>query len=129
MDTDTITLQTGGCTIRDCVCLIIVPEIAVSEPGYIKAITVEADAHAKHGFQAMAQMAYFQFQDGELEITPLQGALDIAFRGETAYLAAGMVLYRDQAGRFHALVHEGQNSKKLLEAAYRFCTRWVRLDI
>ncbi len=129
MDTDTITLQSAGRTISDCVCLIIVPEIAVFEPGYIKAITVKAIAHAKHEFQAMAQMAYFQFQDNELEITLLQESLEVIFQGETEYLTAGMVLYRDQAGQFHALIHEGQNSKKLLEAAYRFCTRWVRLDI
>ena len=129
MDTDTITLQTAGRTLTDCASLIIVPEIAVSEPGYIKMLTVKATAHAKHEFQAMAQMAYFQFQDDELDITPLQASLCINFRGETEILTAGMVLYRDLAGQFHALIHEGQNRKKLLEATYRFCTRWVRLDI
>lgn len=129
MNTDTITLKSADLTITDCVSLIIVPEIAIDEPGYIKTMTIKEAAHAKHEFQAMAQMAYFQFQDDELEITPLQGPLGITFREETDYLAAGMVLYRDSAGQFHALVHEGQNRKKLLEAAYRFCTRWVRLDI
>jgi hypothetical protein len=129
VDTDTITLESAGRTITDCASLIIVPEIAIAEPGYIKTLTVKAAAHAKHEFQAMAQMAYFQFQDGELEITPLKGPLGITFRGETEYLAAGMALYRDLAGEFHALIHEGQNRKKLLEAAHRFCTRWVRLDI
>lgn len=129
VDTETITLQFAGQTIRDCVSLIIVPEIAVAEPGYIKTLTIKAAAHAKHEFQAMAQMAYFQFQDDELEITPLQESLCITFRGETEYLAAGMALYRNTAGHFHALIHDGQNRKKILEAAHRFCTRWVRLDI
>lgn len=129
MDTDTIILQCAGHIIADCASLIIVPEIAITEPGYIKTLTVKAAAHAKHEFQAMAQMAYFQFQDDELEITPLKEPLGITLRGETEYLAAGMVLYRDLAGEFHALIHEGQNRKKLLEAAHRFCTRWVRLDI
>jgi hypothetical protein len=44
-------------------------------------------------------------------------------------LSAGMVLIRDVQGNLYALVHKGQNRKKLLEAGYRFCTRWVRLDI
>jgi len=129
VDTDTITLESAGRTITDCASLIIVPEIAIAEPGYIKTLTVKAAAHAKHEFQAMAQMAYFQFQDGELEIIPLKEPLGVTYRGETEYLAAGMALYRDLAGEFHALIHDGQNKKKLLEAAHRFCTRWVRLDI
>ena len=74
-------------------------------------------------------MAYFQFQDDELEITPLQEPLQITFRAEIERLTAGLALYRDLAGQFHAVIHEGQNRKKLLEAAHRFCTRWVRLDI
>jgi hypothetical protein len=129
VNTDTITLQSAGLTITDCASLIVVPEIAIAEAGYIRTVTVKAAAHAKHEFQAMAQMAYFQFQDDELEIIPLRDPLSINFRGEVEYLIAGMVLYRDLAGQFHALIHEGQNRKKLLEAAHRFCTRWVRLDI
>ena len=129
MDIEIITLQFDGCTLVDCTSLIIVPEIAVTEPGYITTMTVKAAAHAKHEFQAMAQMAYFQYQDDELEITPLHDSLAITFRGEREHLSAGLALYRDTAGQFHALIHEGQNRKKLLEAAHRYCTRWVRLDI
>lgn len=129
MNTESIILKSADLTITDCVSLIIVPEIAIAEPGYIKTLTVKEAAHAKHEFQAMAQMAYFQFQDDELEITPLHEPLGITFREETEYLVVGMILYRDLAGQFHALVHEGQNRKKLFEAAHRFCTRWVRLDI
>jgi hypothetical protein len=44
-------------------------------------------------------------------------------------LEDGMILYRDTSGSFKVLTHELQNKKKLLEAAYRYCTRWVRLDI
>lgn len=129
MDTENIILQFDGCSPIDCTSLIVVPEIAVHEPGYIATMTVKAVAHAKHEFQAMAQMAYFQYQDDELEITTLYDSLAITFRGATEYLTAGLALYRDAAGQFHALIHEGQNPKKLLEAAHRYCTRWVRLDI
>ncbi|MBM9530377.1 hypothetical protein JWG42_09465 [Desulfoprunum benzoelyticum] len=105
------------------------PKIAIAEPGYIRTMTVKESAHVKHEFHTMAQMAYFQFQDGELEITPLDGSLRVSGRGDAEELVAGLALYRDTEGRFYALMHDGQDGKKLIEAAYRFCTRWIRLDI
>lgn len=122
-------VEWGGETITECSSIILVPENAVAEPGYIRTMTIRESAHAKHEYHAMAQMAYFQFQDDELEITPLSGSLRVTVRGQTEELAAGLVLYRDGEGRFHALMHEGQDGKRLIEAAYRFCTRWIRLDI
>ena len=77
----------------------------------------------------MAQMAYFQFQDDELEITALVGEIKVESVESVETLHSGMVLCRDLSGAFHVMIHEGLNRKKLLEAAYRFCTRWVRLDI
>jgi hypothetical protein len=126
---ESIIVECGGKTITDCSSIILVPEIAITEPGYITTVTVGASAHAKHEFHTMAQMAYFQFQDGELEIAPLEGSVRVSVRGEAEVLVAGLALYRDTEGRFHALMHEGQDGKRLIEAAYRFCTRWIRLDI
>ena len=40
-----------------------------------------------------------------------------------------MVIAVDAQGGLCLIAQEGQNIKKLLEAAHRFCTRWVRLDI
>ena len=126
---ESITVEWGATTITDCSSIILVPEIAMTEPGYIRTITLRASAHAKHEFHTMAQMAYYQFQDGELEITPLDSSLRVSMRGDAEELVAGLALYRDTEGRFHALMHEGQDGKRLIEAAYRFCTRWIRLDI
>lgn len=126
---ESIIVECGEKTITDCSSIILVPEIAITEPGYIRTVTVRASAHAKHEFHTMAQMAYFQFQDGELEIVPMEGSLRVSVRGEAEVLVAGLALYRDTEGRFHALMHEGQDGKRLIEAAYRFCTRWIRLDI
>lgn len=129
MASGSITLQFGEETITYCESIILVPAAAVSEHGYIRTISVNAGAHAKHEFHALAQMAYFQFQDDELEIEKLQGPLVVTLRGEEEMFAEGLALYRDLEGRFHVLMHEGQDARKLIEAAYRFCTRWVRLDI
>lgn len=124
-----ITLQFAETVITDCESVIFVPEIAVREAGYIKTFTVKDNAHAKHEYHALAQMAYFQFQDDDLEIIEIDSPLTLTSGAEVSEMAAGMVLYRDMTGSFHVLVHAFQNRKKLLEAAYRYCTRWVRLDI
>ena len=126
---NTITIQFATTLIKDCESVILVPEIAVQEAGYIQTLTVKDSGHAKHEYHALAQMAYFQFQDDELEIVEIDSPLKIIHGTETSEMDCGMVLYRDTGGSFHVLVHALQNRKKLLEAAYRYCTRWVRLDI
>ncbi|GAB6191854.1 hypothetical protein [Desulfocastanea catecholica] len=124
-----ITIQFAETVITDCESVILVPEIAAQEAGYIKTFTVKDSGHAKHEYHALAQMAYFQFQDDELEIMEIDSPLTIHSGEEVCEMAGGMVLYRDAAGSFHVLAHAFQKRKKLLEAAYRYCTRWVRLDI
>jgi hypothetical protein len=116
-------------TIDDCESIIIVPEIAINEAGYIKTYSHKESGNAKHVFHALAQMVYFQFQDEELEIIEIESPLTITDGREYTELHDGLVLYRDLAGELHVLAHARQNTKKLLEAAYRYCTRWVRLDI
>jgi len=115
--------------ILDCESVIIVPEHALKEAGYIKMFTVKDEANAKHEYHAMAQMAYYQFQDEELEIQEVEFPLIITCGEEKSELGDGMVICRDPDGEFHVFSHAGQNWKKILEAAYRYCTRWVRLDI
>jgi hypothetical protein len=126
---DVMTIRFDDTTVTDCNCAIIVPERAVSEAGYIKTLTANAHAHSKHEFQAMAQTVYYRYQDEEMEITPMEGALTFEWLEDVETLSAGIVIYRDSGGEFHVLAHNDQRVKKLLEAAHRFCTRWVRLDI
>jgi hypothetical protein len=125
----TITIQSPTTMITGCESVILVPEIALQEAGYIKMFSVKDSGHAKHEYHALTQMAYFQFQDDELEIAEIDFPLTITCGTEVHEMDSGMVLYRDMDGSFHVLVHVFQNRKKLLEAAYRYCTRWVRLDI
>lgn len=126
---DTIVIQSAAVTIDDCESVIIVPEIAVEEPGYINSLTIKNSAHAKHEFHAMAQMAYFQFQDDELSIEEIESSLNVILGDQNIELSGGMILCRNLSGEFRVLIHATQDRKKLLEAAYRYCTRWVRLDI
>lgn len=124
-----IVIKGAKVAIDDCETVIVVPEIAVGEAGYIKTYSRKASGSSKHEFHALAQMAYFQFQDEELEIIEVDTPLSIDDGTEATVLDGGMVICRDLEGGIRALVQVGQNRKKLLEAAYRYCTRWVRLDI
>lgn len=124
-----ITIESAALSVSDCESLILVPLMALEEAGYIKTFTVKDSSHAKHVFHAMAQMAYFQYQDDELEIVEMGSPVTISFRGEETVVAEGLFLYRDTVGEFHVVALGSPNRKKLLEAAYRYCTRWIRLDI
>ena len=115
--------------ISDAVSAIVVPENAITEPGYIKAFTARADSGSKHEYHALAQMAYFQFQDDELEIGMIEGSCLVSLDGKSEMMTSGMIIYRDSTSALYVIAHENVACKKLLEAAYRYCTRWVRLDI
>lgn len=122
-------IKSGQEVLSCCESVIIVPEIAIKEPGYIQMCTIKDSAHAKHEYHAMAQMAYFQYQDDELDFTEVNGAITVVTNDESVTIDGGLVLGRKPSGDFLAYVHPLQNKKKLLEAGYRYCTRWVRLDI
>jgi hypothetical protein len=126
---DMITITSRDRLIIECESAVVIPKIAITEPGYIKFCTIKDSAHAKHEFHAMAQMAYFQYQDDELELQLIDSPLTIAAPAEIIELEQGMLLCRQGSGAFSALVQPDLNNKKMLETAYRYCTRWVRLDI
>ncbi len=113
----------------ECSSALLVPEIAEQEPGYIKALTSSSAAASKHEFHALAQMAYYQHQDDEIKVTPLTGLCRIRRGNDDDVLESGLIIYRSLDGTIHIASHQGVNSKKLLEVANRYCTRWVRLDI
>lgn len=129
MDAENIIITGDGIEVNDCLSAILVPDRALEEPGYIKTVTAGAVAHAKHEFHAMAQMAYYQYQDEELLPVVVDGVLLLSSPNVVEAIDRGMVIYRDQQGEFHVLIHRGLNVKKMLETTNRYCTRWVRLDI
>lgn len=125
-----MTLDIGdGNTVVACDSVIVVPEEALEEAGYIKALTIREVAHAKHEYHALAQMAYFQYQDDELEIRECEGAVVLTKDDDVIELHSGCLIARTDTGEMLVLLKGVINRKKILEAAYRYCTRWVRLDI
>ncbi len=128
MSDELIQLSWGRDGAASCVCLLIVPDKAIDEPGYIKGVHRSGSTN-KHELQALAQTAYYQFQDDELELEQAKGPVLVKHRAETQVLEQGMVLLRDSGGTIRTLVNSTAPPRKLLETANRFCTRWVRLDI
>lgn len=131
MNTELIHIQWGQDNAAervDGVCLLIVPEKAIEEPGYIKGMHSSGSTN-KHELHALAQTAYYQYQDDELELEHAAGRVLVEHQAETQIVEAGMILFRDGGGAIKALVNGDVPVRKLLETAYRFCTRWVRLDI
>lgn len=129
MNEDAITIRFEDGTVTACRRAIIIPESAIIEAGYIKTLTAHSTTHSKHEFHAIAQMALFQFQEGELEFEAFDGPLTIQWKSEVETIAAGVVVLLDSQGDLHLIGNSGQQAKKLLQLAHRFCTRWIRLDI
>ena len=126
---DNITIRFEDDTTTACSSVIIIPEKAMTEAGYIKTLTTNSTAHSKHEFHAMAQIALSQFQDGELDAETANGAITIQWKNEAETLIAGVIVFLDSQGRLHLVCNSNQNVNKLLQLAHRFCARWVRLDI
>jgi hypothetical protein len=125
-----ISIICNDSAIDDCVAVLLVPEIAVQEPGYITALSSSGAVASKHEFQALAQTAYYQYQDDEIGITLLEGPCRISAGDSDEMFERGLLIYRSSSGTIHIAAHrDAVDSKKLLEAANRYCTRWVRLDI
>ncbi|WP_136807374.1 hypothetical protein [Desulfosediminicola flagellatus] len=128
MEKDTIRISFDNLEV-EAVSVILVPDKAIQEPGYIKTLTASMEAQSKHEFHAMAQMAYYRYQDDELDVVEVSNPMRITRGDEAEAIESGMVIYRDGDGEFHVVIHALLNKKKMLEITNRYCTRWVRLDI
>lgn len=129
MNSSPIQLRAGTDIMAHCLCLLIIPARAVDEPGYIKPLHSSGPAASKHELHALAQTAYYQFQDDELQLELTGEPILVEAGAETESLEEGMVVLRDQSGAIRAVVNGDVSARRLLETANRFCTRWVRLDI
>lgn len=112
-----------------CRSVIIVPDSALCSPDTITCATVENNAHAKHHFHSIGQMALFLFEDGELDAGITRGAIEIDDNGGKTALNSGIALYIDTTDKLNLLSNSQENISKLLQANHRYCTKWVRLDL
>lgn len=125
----TISIKQNDRKLFDCTAVIIVPDIALSEAGHIRCLARDQTGQSKHEFHALAQTAFYQHDDGDLDPVPCTGAVRIHTAGEEIVLESGLLIGRTLDGSLVAISNSGRPLRKLLESANRFCTRWVRLDI
>jgi hypothetical protein len=124
-----ITVSGHEIATMECASVIIAPEAALRQAGYIKPLTIDEEANAKHRFFALAQMALFQYEDNEIKAEIFSGPLTIRHKQHEESLEDGLIICQDIEGRLRLLARKETNLAKLLETTNRFCTRWVRLDI
>jgi hypothetical protein len=115
--------------IAHCSAVIIVPDTALAQAGHIQCIASGQTGQSKHEFHALSQMALMQVEDHELSPTTIQGKLRIITEDNTVELKNGLLICRLTAGELAVCQNTDRPVRKYLEAAHRFCTRWVRLDI
>lgn len=112
-----------------CSAAIMVPDIVLSEAGHIRTFSTQAGPQAKHEFYAIAQTAFIQFQDNDLAVMTVETPIVVEHREDRAVVTSGLALVRRHSGEIIVVANSPQSHRKLLEAAHRFCTRWIRLDI
>jgi hypothetical protein len=109
--------------------VIMVPQKALTEAGFIRTVASNQSTQSKHEFHALAQTALMLFEDRELIPTSVDGVIEVTTDDQTLALDSGLLVGRLVTGDIVALSNADQSARKYLEAAHRFCTRWIRLDI
>jgi LAS superfamily LD-carboxypeptidase LdcB len=107
----------------------VVPAKALEEAGRIRLIAVDQTGQSKHEFHALSQTARMQYEDGDLLPIQLDQPIRIGTDEEDLLVEEGLVIIRKENGEIVLLSNAPEPVRKYLEAAHRFCTRWVRLDL
>jgi len=110
---------------------VIVPEAALDQPDLIRTLTVAGIDAAKHSLHALCQIAVVEEEEGSLDAlsVPRDEALQVDNAGETIVMPCGSVLLLGTDGSVRVACHEGLRRDRLVKAAHRFCTRFIRLDL
>jgi hypothetical protein len=113
----------------ECRSLIAIPETALTDATYIRSFSIDSPVRSKHEFHALSQIALTQFDDEEIDVQKVAGEINLLSGTETFCLKSGMVICRLLSDALVIYINVDQPPRKYLAAAYRYCTRWVRLDI
>ncbi len=124
-----MSIEGGGFQAMPCSAVILVPEKALQEAGFIRMLAAEQTAQSKHEFQALAQTALMRFEDRELAPDPAAGTLRVTLGTQIFDLDAGLLIVRLPSGDIMLLSNSNRPTRKFLETAHRYCTRWIRLDL
>lgn len=122
-------IEGGGIRALSAEAVILVPQQALIEAGFMRLLAADQTGQSKHTFQALAQTALLRFEDRELTPTSVTGTLRVSHGDQTLDLVQGVLIVRLSTGDVGVLTNCGQPIRRYLEAAHRYCTRWIRLDL
>jgi hypothetical protein len=110
---------------------LLTPADAPEYPDKFRGETTQSAVNAKHAYHALAQIAFFDYEDKILEVVSVPPETVLTIRGEhtQGQVDEGLIVARDAQGKVRVFAHEGQDLFALLKFAHRYCTRWIRLDI
>ena len=126
-----IRVDAPGAAALVCTLAILVPETALAGEGQIKGLAAVHTSQRKHDFHALAQTALMQIEYGELAPVKVEGSIRVSATDgeEPLELDKGLLIGRLASGEIVLLSNTDEPSRKLLSAALRFFTRWIRLDL
>ena len=110
---------------------IVVPLDAIHYPNKVAGYTTVNKSDAKHTFQALSQIALFDFEENNIDVETVPEGVQITLHDPSCNVPIdqGILITRDQDGKVHILAHDHVDTYRLLKFAHRHCTRWIRLDI
>jgi len=126
---DAIRILSADQLVCECSAAIAVPEMALSEAGYIRTFSATVGSQSKHALYALSQMMLMEFEDGELQPHQFQFDLTVTHGADSVRVDDGIVVARNLDGRLDVMSNAAKPLRKFIEVANRFCTRWIRLDI
>jgi len=126
---DFLEIIASGKLLCRCISAIVVPKVALAEPAYVRTLALQSTVQSKHEFFALSQISRIQFSEGELLHHVVTGHLEVKGAGGAIDLADGMIISRSVASYLAVFANTQSPLGKFFEAAERFCTRWIRLDI
>ncbi len=113
----------------DCLIGLIVSKSSRDGEYDITLLNCSSDKQQKHNLHSLSQIALYQFEDQEIDVHPVNGPCRIIGETFSYEVAEALILVQGNDNRIAIYAHPAVSVKKALDNAYRYCTRWIRLDI
>jgi hypothetical protein len=104
MQNQQIAVDAGGKRYK-CDTAIIIDVRALKADGHISMFSKNSGDHTTHEYYALAQMALFQFQDGDLTPVAVEGPIALSWNDCEMTVASGIAILRTSDGEVSILAH------------------------
>src|SRR3989339_391424 len=101
-----------------------VPADAEDEPGRMILRCSATPTQRKHVLYALTMAAYVRVEDKEMDVIEVVEPLRLISEEGKTEIVRGLVVWLDPRGGTKLAAHAGVDVRRLINAAYRYCTRW-----